>query len=67
MVTTSIFLDIHMNIELTRLLKDNAPTAKFYKDKRLCIGSINLDWNNNAIIKEVIATNKEDEDKIENL
>lgn len=56
-----------MNIGLTRLLEDNAPNAKFDKDKRLCIRSINLDWNNNAIIKEVIAINKEDEDKIENL
>lgn len=56
-----------MNIELTRLLEDNTPNAKFDKDKRLCIGSIDLDWNNNAIIKEVIATNKEDKDKIENL
>lgn len=64
-IITLIFLVLYMHIELTKLSEDGAFNAKFDVDRKLCIGSTGLDWDNSTKIKEVIATDKNDEDKEE--
>ncbi len=43
MITASIFLVLHMHIEPTRFLEDDAPNAEFDADRRLCAGFTCLD------------------------
>ena len=63
MITVSIFLVLCMHIGLTRLLENGAFNDKFDADRRLCLGSTSLDWDDGAKIKDVITVNKDNKDE----
>lgn len=65
MITVSILLVLCIYIGPTRLWEDGAPNAEFEADGRFYPGSTNLNWDDNAIIGEAIAANKDNKDEDE--
>ncbi len=61
MIIAPIFLVFRMHIGPTRFLEDGAPNAEFDADGRLRTGSISLDWDDNAVAKDIAAV-EDDED-----
>lgn len=53
-ITILIFLVIYMYIEPNRLLKGSAYNVNFDKDRRLYIGFISLDLDNNIKLKKLL-------------
>lgn len=68
MIIILIILVIRIHhINLTRLLKNNAPFIKFDMDERLCITFTSLNYDNSTKIKKTIAVDKDNKDKVKDL
>lgn len=58
-----IFLVLHIQIKLTRLLENGALNTKFDTEERLYPGSSGLDWDEKGKIEKVIVTDKDNKDE----
>lgn len=66
MITALVLIVLRMHIEITRLLEDGAPSAKWEADSRLRTESTGLGWDNNADIEEAIAADEDNKNEEKN-
>lgn len=66
MIPTPVLLVIRIYIELTDLLEDNASNVKYNLKENLHRGYISLDWGDSTKIREVMASDNDDKDEVEN-